>query len=710
MKHDRQILAVLAAALLAAPSLAQASGPTHVAAAVPPARTKADATAGADVASNFGFPLGFSPSKMDTTADPRKDFRRYAGGRWLDAAKIPADQLEISGYLAMQDTVQAQLRDLLQEAARASDGAPKRSPAQQVGDFYVSGMDVARLKSLGVQPLAPEFERIAKARTATELAEVLARLQLLTGDSVILAGLVSPHPRDRTRMAIYVGDADLGLNVDNYLKPDAQRIRDGYVARIADYLVIAGWKPEAARTTAQMVLAVETRVASKKLTPLERRDPSKRFVPMPYADVKRLVSGIDLDAFFRSLGLPTSGEVIVVGVEALRERNAILAEYPPEQIRAYVQYELLRRIAPYLTPDFDRPDGAFSVLLYGKDVTLPREKKVAAATPGLLGHPLSRLYVAKYMTPETRREVEAMVARVKAQFRTRIERNGWLSEETRAQALAKLDKTEIRVGHPAKWIDYAGVDIRRDDYAGNAMRLNEFLVRRELAKLGRPVELDQFAVPNSTLPIVVNAAYDPSWNGIEIPAAFLQPPFYDAKADPAVNFCTMGAVIGHELTHGFDSSGRLYDATGNVRDWWTQADAQRFAAETAKLAKQADGFEILPGLFLNGAIEVTENLADVGGVALGYAALREHLREHPDADRTIDGFTPSQRCFLAWAQLWADEVNEGALRQILPVDGHPRGIYRMAAPSQHEPAFYEAFGIRPGDPMWLAPGDRVAIW
>jgi putative endopeptidase len=335
---------------------------------------------------------------------------------------------------------------------------------------------------------------------------------------------------------------------------------------------------------------------------------------------------------------------------------------------------------------------------------------VAMGTPNLLGHPLSQLYVAKYMTPESRREVEAMVARVKAQFRARIERNGWLSPETRAQALAKLDKTEIRVGYPSKWIDYTGVVVRRDDYAGNAMRLNEFMVRRELAKLGKPVELDHFAVPNSTLPIVINAGYDSSWNGIEIPAAFLQPPFYDAKADPAVNYCTMGAVIGHELTHGFDSQGRQYDATGNVRDWWTPADAKRFADETGKLARQADAFEILPGLHLNGAIEVTENLADVGGVALGYAALQEHLREHPEPNRTIDGFTPPQRCFLAWGQLWAAKVNDGALRQLLPVDGHPPGVYRMAAPSQHEKAFIDAFGIRAGDRMWLEPSARVTIW
>ena len=666
--------------------------------------------AAADAARNFGFPLGFSPSKMDTTADPRQDFRRYAGGRWLDAATIPADQLEISGYLVMQETVQAQLRDLLQQAARTSGAAPTGSPTQQVGDFYASGMDVDRLASLGVQPLASEFDRIAKLQGPTALAQELARLQLITGGGAIMAVLTSPHPQDRTRMAIYIGDTGLGLGVDNYLKPDAQRIRDGYIAKMTDYLVLAGSTPEAASATAQKVLALETRVAKRKLTPVEKRDPAKRFVPMPYADAKRLLSTIDLDANFRALGLPTGGEVVVVEVEALRERNAILAESSPEDTRAYLRLELLRQMAPYLTPAFDRPDAAFSVVLYGKDVTRPRDKQVALATPGLLGHPLSQLYVAKYLTPESRRDVEAMVARVKAQFRARIERNGWLSPPTRAQALAKLDRTEIRVGYPSQWIEYGKVAIRRDDYAGNAMRLNEFLVRRELAKLGKPVELDQFAAPNTTLPIVINAGYDSSWNGIEIPAAFLQPPFYDPKADPAVNFCTMGAVIGHELTHGFDSQGRLYDASGNVRDWWTDADAQRFVDETAKLARQADAFEILPGLHLNGAIEVTENLADVGGVALGYAALQEHLREHPAANRTIDGFTPSQRCFLAWGQLWADKMNEGAMRQLLPVDGHPPGVYRMAAPAQHEKGFYEAFGIRAGDRMWLDPNDRVTIW
>ena len=333
MRHSVPTRLLIGAAFAASAALLPGcSVPTKPAEAPPAAST--------DDSRNFGFPLGFSPSKMDTAADPRQDFRRYAGGRWLDAANIPSDQLEISGYLVMQETVANQLRDLLQEAARMSDAAPKGSPTQQIGDFYASGMDVDRLKALGVQPLAPEFDRIAKVQGRTALAEELGRLQL-TGNGAILAAIIAPHPKDRDRMTIYVGDATLGLGVDNYLNPDAQRIRDGYVAKMTDYLVIGGWQPEAARATAQKVLALETRVAKKKLTPLEKRDPAKRFVPMPYADAQRLLSNIDLDAFFRSLGLPTGGEVVVVEVEALRERNAILAEWSPEDTRAYLQFELL---------------------------------------------------------------------------------------------------------------------------------------------------------------------------------------------------------------------------------------------------------------------------------------------------------------------------------------------------------------------------------
>lgn len=681
-----------------------------VAAALQGCATPPPPAAQADAAANFGFPLTFSPSKMDPSADPRQDFARYAGGRWLDVARIPGDSLEISGYLVMERAVKKQVDDLLEDVSRSRATAPRGSAAQKVGDFRAAGMDEARLRALGVTPIREPMERIARARGPVALAETIAALQLMTGDGSQVLGTVGSHPDDRTRTVAYVGDAGLGLDQDAYLNPANGKLRDAYVAKVAAYFEISGRSPQEASRAAQAVLALETRIARKMLSPLEMRDPAKRFARMPFAQAKALLSAIDLEAHFRALGIATGGEIVVIGAESLRERNAILAGAPIDEVRTLMQWDLLRALSPYLTPEFDRPNAAFLVAIYGKDVTAPRPRRVAGQVQSMLGHPLSQLFVEKYMTREARDAVEDMVGRVKKEFRARIEKNTWLTPQTRAEALAKLDRTRIRVGWPDRWIDYSSVDIRPDDHAGNAMRLNEFLARREIAKLGKPVVLDEFASSKYTLPIVINAAYDSSWNGIEIPAAFMQPPFFDPKADAAVNYCAMGAVIGHELTHGFDSQGRQYDGVGNVRNWWTDVDAKRFEAETGKLAKQASAFEALPGLFLNGPLEVTENLADVGGLALGYAALQSYLRDRPQDNRPIDGFTPSQRCFLSWGQLWASKVNEGALRRTLPNDGHAPGSYRMIGAAQHHPAFYEAFGIRAGDKMWLAPADRAAIW
>ena len=659
---------------------------------------------------NFGFPLGFSTEKMDTSADPRKDFRRYAAGRWLDAAKIPADSVRISGVDIQTKLVELQLLALFDEASRASLSAPKGTPLQQVGDFYTAGMDEKRLSELGVKPLQPEFDRIAAIKDKKSLTEALARLYLLTNDQLLLGLQVSTDPLDRTRNMVVIGDGDLPMGLENYLKPDNKPIRDAQLKLITDSLVIAGSTPEAAAAAAAKLLAMDTRVAAKKLTPLEMRDPAKLFVRMSYADLKKLLSNIDVDLLFRTLGLPTGGEVVVVHANAVRERNAMLQELPLADTKAYLNWELLRRSTPYLTPAFLEPSKAFSEAMYGKIEFPPRNRMVSGTVPGKLGHPVGQVYVAKYFTPETKRDAEDLVQRLRAEFRERIEKNTWLEPKTRAAALQKFDAAKITVGYPQNWIDYSGVDIRRDDYLGNAMRSNAFRARRDLAKLGKPVVPDGFTDPTFSLPTVVNAAYSPGRNGIEITAAFLQAPFFDAKADPASNYCALGAVIGHEITHGFDSQGRLYNDKGNLSNWWTDVDSQRFVAETNKLVGQADAVEVLPGLHINGQLAVGENLADVGGVSMGYAALRKYLRDHPEKDRRIDGLSQDQRCFLSWAQVWADKSNEGWLKQQLPTDPHPPGVYRMLAPSQHEAMFYDAFGIRKGDPMWLDESLRVRIW
>lgn len=659
----------------------------------------------------FGFPLGFSVEKMDSKADPRKDFSRHASGRWIDAARIPSDTIRISPLDQMSRRAEEQVLEILDEAARTSGSAPRGSVRQQVGDQYAAGIDVGRIVARGISPLAGELARIDAIDGPKSLAATLARLEILLNDPVLVGAWVATDPSDRTRYMIFVGEPPLTVpSKEVYLEDAMAPVRAGLLTYITDVFVLAGVPRKTAATQAKKILEIETRVAARKLDPVDTADPAKLYTRMGYAELKTLAPDIDWDAYLAGLGLARPEEVAVVDREALRERSRRVGDRPLADTRAYLRWELLRRTIPYLPPAFTEASFAFSRVLYGPLEIPSREKLVASEMALRLGHPLARLYVEKHFSPEKKKAAEDLVLRVRARFRDRLVANAWLSPETRRQALEKLDAISIEVGHPASWIDHSGVDVRRDDYLGNALRINEFRARRSLARLGKPVDEDLFADPAATLPTVVNAAYDPTRNGIEIPAAFLQPPIYDPEADAAVNYCALGAVIGHEITHGFDSQGRLYDAAGNVRDWWAPEDAKRFKAQADKLVAQADAFEVLPGLHANGALAVGENLADAGGMSLAYAALKAHLRESPGENRKVDGLSPEQRCFIAWAQLWADKANEGWLRQVTATDPHPPGRYRASAPSLHEPGFYEAFGIREGDPMWLAPEARIAVW
>jgi putative endopeptidase len=658
---------------------------------------------------NFGLPLGFSVEKMDRSADPRRDFARYAAGTWLDVAVIPADTVRVSALDLRARQVDRQLAALAESAARGSQSAAPGTPAQQVGDFYASGMDEATRTRQGLAPIAKELEAIAAASPAA-LARTLARQELILGEPVLAGLLVSTHPADRSRYAVFLADGQLPLGADNYLTAAGAPVREAHARRIAATLELAGVTPADAARRAAAVLACEVRIAQKKLTPVQRRDPRLRFQPMPFARAQALIPRLDLAAMLEALGLPPQSEIVVVEPEAVRERNALLAEWSADDTRDYVRWELISRMTPYLSPAFEAPGEAFAKALYG-DVALPsRQQRVVTELTRRLGHPLGQLYVEAHFPPTAKAAAEELVGRVTRTLRTRMRANRWLSAETRQQALAKLDAIAVKVGYPSQWIDWSGVAVRRDDYAGNVLRLNEAGGRRDVARFGRPVVHDDFVQPGATLPTDINAAYDSGRNGIQIPAAFLQAPFYDPAADAAVNYCTLGAVIGHEITHAFDSSGRQYDAAGAVRDWWTEADARAFLQGVQPLVDQANAFEVLPGLRANGALAVGENLADVGGVSLAFEALTQYLAEHPQEGAPIDGLTPQQRCFLAWGQVWADKANEGWLRQVTATDGHPPGRYRMLAPLQHEPGFFTAFAIRAGDPSWRAEAARVRLW
>ncbi len=657
---------------------------------------------------NAGFPLGFSTSKMDTTADPRKDFYRFAAGKWLDATTIPSNRVKTGSlYLLAGSVVSDQVQAIIQQAAAQSTTAPKGSPLQQVGDFYTAGMDEKRLEALGVSPLKPWVDRLNAIDSPTALAKQLAQIPF----SLLVSAQVGPDKTDQTTNIIYFATGDLPLTQDKYLNPEAAKIREAYLQYIAANLEIAGSDPTTAAATAKKLLALETRIASKSLTPLELKDPTKTTQRMSFAELQALLPNLDLKTYFQTLGLPIDKPLRVGDIRALAEINQILKDTAIADLKTYLQWQLLYQVKDQLTPAFDRPELAFQRVINGEKYELSsRSERVSNQITSLLGHPVSQLFVKQHFSPKAKQQVEVMIGQIRARFRARLVANPWLTQATRQAALEKLDRVVLKVGYPDQWIDYTRVDIRRDDYLGNALRIAQFNQRRMLSQLGKPVTRDAFAIPRHTLPIVVNAAYRTDINGIEIPAAFLQSPNYDLKADAAVNFCAMGAVIGHELTHGFDSQGRLFDAKGNLRDWWTATDVTKFNAQTDKLVKQADAYEALPGLKVNGKLTVTENLADVGGVSLAYEVLEGYLKEHPQENRAIDGYTPQQRCFLTWAQLWAIKIRDGALRDEIANDSHPPDAYRTFAPFQHEAGFFKAFGIKPGDPMWLDEKDRVKIW
>lgn len=660
---------------------------------------------------NFGFPLTFSPEKMDRTVSPRQDFPRYAAGGWNAKAELPASAPRVSSFDTLNKMVNVQVAELIATTQKTAARPAAQSPAQLVGDFYTSGIDAERLKALGSKPLQSELERIA-ATTVDKLPALAAHLNRLHNEPVMIGTGVSSDITDRSRYSIYLGDGKLPLTQDYYLKAEYQKVRDAYRLLIRDYFELTGQNQAQAEQAADTVLAIESRVAKHKLTPVEETDPSKKYAKMSFAEAQALLPHFDLAAHVQELGLPATGSVIVVEAAALRERDTLLSELPLKDTLTYLQWELIRRNSTSLGPDFYARALAFNQAVVGGPAqpNPPQALLIQAQMKTLLGHPLSQMYVQQYFPQSTKQAVENIIAEVKAEFRERMAKNTWLTASTRSYALNKLDQMQLAVGYPERWIDYSSLQIKPDDYLGNIFRINSHNLQREIDRYAQPVVVDQFANAGATLPIDINAAYQPSYNKFEIPAAFLQPPFYNPQADVVVNYCAIGAVAGHEMTHGFDSRGRLYDAQGNIRNWWAEADVQHFNKEVQKLVKQASAYAYLPGEYLNGELEATENLADIGGITLAYSALQKHLAKHPEDNRVIDGLTPQQRCFSTWAQLWVEKASPSFLRQDVLTNVHPPGNYRVMSPSQHVPEFYNTFGIQAGDPMWMDENDRVNIW
>jgi putative endopeptidase len=444
------------------------------------------------------------------------------------------------------------------------------------------------------------------------------------------------------------------------------------------------------------------------MTPLQMREPANTYNMMTLAQAQALVPALDLRAFLKAQGIPAPARVQVLDVNALKALQRLLTEQSADDVKLLLRWYTLSSRASELGRPYRTLEADFTRTRRGLKVAPEADRVVTQQIGAQLYHPLSQLYVQANFPASTRREITEMVGHIKDEFATRLRSNAWLDDATRRAALEKLNKMDIQVGYPAQWVDFSGLDIRPDDHFGNVQRAARFAFQREVSQVGKPVLGNRFAVATKTTPISVNSAYNFTTNTIDITAAILQPPFYKPGADQAVNYCAIGAVIGHEITHGFDSLGRQFDPQGNLRNWWTAGADSRFKQRTDVLIDQYNRYEILPGLMHNGAMTVTENTADLGGITLAHAALRRYAARNPLP--VVDGLSADQRCFVGWTQMWAFKARSERLRYLVSVDVHAISSVRAVAPLLHLDAFHDAFGTQPGDAMWRDPKLRIVIW
>ncbi len=636
---------------------------------------------------------GVDRSYMDLGVSPCKDFYAYANGAF-DKVPIPGEYPAYGVNQELDERNFAILKEILEDSARR--GGPKGSVFQRVGDFYASGMDETAVDREGLRPLAPWLKRIDAIANVKELIAVIAELQGL-GLNVGFLLAVEIDDKDTTTMIASLNQGGLGLpERDYYFREgkEAEDIRAAYVAHIARIFELAGDADAAANEAAKTVMAFETKLAKASRTLVELRAPEKNYNKFKRAALPELAPGLDWDRYFATVAFPEAEtNLLVRQPEFFKAFSDLLAAEPLAVWRTYLRWRLISGSAAFLSKPFVEENFAFyGKTLSGAEELRPRWKRVLAAEDIAIGEDLGQLYVQKAFSPAAKARAQAMVDFQKEAMRGRIRAAAWMSQPTKDQAYKKLDTMRSKVGYPDKWRDYGKLDIARRPYVLNVLAANAFEVQRELAKLGKPVDRTEW---NMT-PQTNNAYYEPTLNEICFPAGILQPPFFDEKADDAVNYGSIGATIGHEMTHGFDDQGRQYDAEGNLKNWWTDDDAKAFQQRAELVAKQYDAFEVLPGLHINGQQTLGENIADIGGLRVAYAAFK--LASKDKKPGPIDGFTPDQRFFIAFAQSWRTNERPEAVRLHVASDVHSPVRWRVLGSVANFPEFLQAFGCpKPAD-------------
>ncbi len=647
----------------------------------------------------------FSVDYMDRSVSPATNFYEYADGNWARNNPVPADKARWAAFTELAERNTYLLHSILEDAEKSTD-AP-HTPRREVGDFYASAMDTNRIEKLRFKPIEGELKRVDKVKSVDDLLALVADWHK-EGLGTLFGSGVGADAKNSAIYAFSLEQGGLSLpDRDYYLTESFSKQREAYREHVKKMFVLLGEKPEAATAHAATVLDLETELAKACRTRTDLRDPDKNYNKFATADLTAKHHTIPWKLYLDDRDMASVPYVIVGQPEFFDALDKLLKERPLADWKVYLRWHALHGAAPLLheavaTENFN----FFSKTLSGQPEQEDRWKRANAIINRSIGEALGQLYVEKYFPPEARRRMNDLVNNLRAVFHDHLEKVDWMTDETRAKALAKFDRFTHKIGYPDKFRDYSSIKITRDDFVGNVRRSAAFEEHRQSVRVGQPVDKTEWGMT----PPTVNAYFNPSYNEIVFPAGILQPPFFDLTMDDAVNYGAIGVVIGHEITHGYDDQGRKFDADGNLNSWWSDKDAKEFEARAQKVVNEYNAFEALPGLHVNGKLTLGENLADLGGVSIAYDALERALARDPSKRKLIDDFTPEQRFFISFAQVWRTNIREAETRRLITVDPHSPGRFRAVGPLVNFQEFFDAFGIKEGAPMWRAPELRAKIW
>lgn len=652
----------------------------------------------------FSQNIGIQLAYIDSSYKPQTDFYKFCNGKWLSKTKIPESDSRWGSFNEINERNLDNIKSILKTVSANKTAAPG-SDVQKLRDFYLTAMDSAKADKLGLTPIKPELAKIDAMKTSDDLIKVLAEFRK-KGISNIIGFDVEPDLKNSNRNKIYLGQTGYSLpDRDYYYLPQFEPVRTAYEEHLKKMFGVLKFYPESAQSYGKQVYAMEKALASKAMNAAEQRDIQKLYNPYSKAELIKLTPNINWNLYFASFGMSIPDTVIVAHVDYYKELNTLVKTYSINDWKTFLKWKLIHEAAPYLSNDAVTENfDFFGKTLSGAKQMKPRWKRAQNEVNRSVGEILGKLYVEQYFNNDAKEKVKMMVENLIASYRERIASRTWMSESTKKQANNKLDKLIKKFGFPDTWKDYKTLVVKTDSYWQNAVRSSEFETNRKIAKLSKPVDKMEWGMT----PPTVNAYYNPTTNEIAFPAGIMQIPFFDFTADDAFNYGVMGSIIGHELTHGFDDQGSQFDSEGNMKMWWTEDDYKNFKERKKLIIDQFNSYVAIDTLRVNGELTQGENIADLGGLTMSYYAYKRSLKGQKSP--VLGGFTGEQRFFIAWAQGWKILAREAAEKQLLATDPHAPGKFRGFAPLTNMPEFYEAFGIKEGQPMYTKPEKRVEIW